>query len=49
MLIEERANMLIEEGLRWLGIEAAPSDCDICEDGSVWHGLVQVLPKRTLV
>ena len=41
--------MLIEAGLRWLGIEADPSDCDVCEDGSVWYGLVQVLPKGSIV
>jgi hypothetical protein len=31
-------------GLRWLGIDATPEDCDYCEDGSVYYGLTQVLP-----
>jgi hypothetical protein len=40
----------IAEGLDWLGYgdDANPTDCDICDDGSVYYGLVQILPKGSV-
>jgi hypothetical protein len=39
----------IMRGLRFLGYgEIEPDECDVCEDGSVWFGLMQVLPKGSV-
>ena len=39
----------IEKALAWLGVDASVADdCDICEDGSVYYGLIQVLPKGSI-
>lgn len=35
----------IAASLQGLGIDADVDDCDVCEDGSVWYGFVQILPK----
>jgi len=37
----------IESAIEWLG-EAGnwtADDCDVCDNGEVWHGLVMILPK----
>jgi hypothetical protein len=39
---------IIASALFWMGIEASPEECDICEDGSVYYGLIQILPKGSL-
>jgi hypothetical protein len=36
----------VKESLAFLGIDAKPADCDICENGEVWHGLVQINPQK---
>jgi hypothetical protein len=38
----------VEAALRFIGIDAGPDDCDICEDGSVWCGLTEVLPRGSV-
>jgi len=38
----------IREALTLIGIEGDPDDCDICEDGSVWWGLTEVMPKGSV-
>jgi hypothetical protein len=38
----------VEKMLRWIGIDASADDCDICEDGSVYYSLIQVLPKGSI-
>lgn len=40
--------MMIEESLIFLGFEVHPEECDICEDGSVYYGLTQILPKGSV-
>lgn len=40
-----RTNEEIKSALLWFGIVANVDDCDRCEDGSVWFGLTQILPK----
>gem|GEM_PF-2228758 len=42
------SNEKIEKALRFFGINEAPEDCDICEDGSVYHGLTQILPAGSV-
>ena len=39
----------MQAGLKFLGVDAPPEDCDVCEDGSVWYGLVQILPRGGIV
>ena len=39
----------IQEWLDWFGIDASPSDYDVCEDGSVYYGLTMIAPKGTVV
>ena len=39
---------VITDALAWFGIDADVADCNVCEDGSVWYGLVQILPKGSL-
>ena len=35
--------------LEWFGEgHADPDDCDICEDGSVYYGLTQILPPGSI-
>ena len=38
----------IEEALIFIGIEVHPDECDICEDGSVYYGLTQILPPGSI-
>jgi hypothetical protein len=38
----------IDQALTFFGIIAKAEDCDVCEDGSVWRGLFQVLPVRSV-
>lgn len=40
---------VIEAGGRILGMKIDPGACDFCEDGSVWYGLIQILPTGTIV
>ena len=37
----------IESAIEWFGEAGnwAVDECDICENGEVWHGLVMILPK----
>ncbi len=37
----------IEEALRWIGFPV-DSEVDICENGEVWIGLTQILPKKPI-
>ena len=30
------------------GIDVEFEDCDVCEDGSVYHGLTQILPRGSV-
>ena len=46
MTIEQE--MRIDESLIFLGFEVHPNECDICEDGSVYYGLTQILPKGSV-
>ena len=39
----------IEASLSWLGIEAMPDDCDVCESGQVYFGLTEVLPRGSVI
>ena len=39
----------VQEALEFLGIDARPRDCDICESGQVYHGLTEVIPRREAV
>jgi hypothetical protein len=42
-------NDLIVEALRWIVFfDSVPDDCDICEDGSVYHGLTMILPRGSV-
>jgi hypothetical protein len=35
--------------LEWvIGPGHDPDDCDICEDGSVYHGLTMILPRGSV-
>jgi hypothetical protein len=39
----------IMEALQWLGFSKSQiSDCDICENGSVYLGLTQILPPGSV-
>jgi hypothetical protein len=38
----------IKRALSHFGIEAKVEDCDVCTDGSVWWGLVMILPKGSV-
>jgi len=38
----------IVDALEWMGIDAHPADCDVCTDGTVWYGLVMILPKGSV-
>jgi hypothetical protein len=38
----------IKDALKWIGIDAMPADCDVCTDGSVYWGLVMILPKGSV-
>lgn len=33
----------VKAALKWFGIDAEPSDCDYCEDGSVYFGLIKII------
>ena len=35
-------NTEIQNALDWFGITAKPHDCDICENGDVYYGLVKI-------
>jgi hypothetical protein len=37
----------IERAIAWFGESGnwTVAECDICENGEVWHGLTQILPK----
>jgi len=39
---------IIEQSLLWFGIDGTPDECDICEDGSVYYGLTQILPRGSV-
>jgi hypothetical protein len=43
-----KASDKIVEALREKGIDAKPADCDLCFDGSVYCGLVLILPEGSL-
>lgn len=38
---------LIQDAKSWLGYPD-DSEIDICDDGSVWIGLTQILPKNSV-
>ena len=38
----------IDLALIFLGFEVHPEECDICEDGSVYYGLTQILPPGSI-
>ena len=35
-------NSEIQEALDWFGISATPQDCDVCENGDVYFGLIKI-------
>lgn len=39
---------VIEAGLRIMYEKIDPSECNYCDDGSVYYGLIQILPKGSL-
>jgi hypothetical protein len=47
-MMSVESNREIEESLIFLGIDAHPDECDFCEDGSVYYGLTEVLPKGSV-
>ena len=38
----------LKGSLEWFGIDDEPSACDVCENGSAWYALTQILPKGSL-
>ena len=45
---ERKANWrLVLSALRWLGI-SEDAEVDVCEDGSAYYGLTQILPRNTI-
>jgi hypothetical protein len=38
----------IERALGHFGFDAKVEDCDVCTDGSVWYGLVMILPAYSV-
>lgn len=47
--MDEKVIEKIRDALVWFGESPKLVDhCDLCEDGSVWFGLTQILAKGTL-
>ena len=47
--ITDEQLQLIRDGLEWIGFDTEPEDCDITENGGVWRGLTQVLPRNSVL
>lgn len=45
MSLTEKQKQEVLDAMRWLGFEQNLYLCDFCEDGSVWVGLVQIMPR----